>query len=195
MISFHFRSSMKGLKDSAVGNTVFQALINQQRKIESHAVPGHGVASLSARVAIGGAVGSMLPVIEDSDIAECITSLRQRVLGKCQPFSSFLHSLLCQCFVLLLRSKILNGDVKSDPLHVMNIISLDIKLWVCTSGEERWILGADFLLIWRIEALAALPCTLGTSSENLNQSCRNHGETGVSEADNSSQVLSSVKVL
>ena len=44
MINFHFRSDMKGLEDSAVGNTIFQVIINQQRKIESHAVPGHGIA-------------------------------------------------------------------------------------------------------------------------------------------------------
>ena len=63
---------------------------------------------------------------------------------------------------------------------------------MCTSGEERWIWGADFVLIWWTEAL---PCTLGSSIDDLNQTCRNHGEIEVSEADKISQVLWSVKVL
>ena len=38
-----FYSNMKGIKNSAAGNTVFRVVINRQRKIESHAVPGHGI--------------------------------------------------------------------------------------------------------------------------------------------------------
>ena len=37
-----FYSNIKGIKNSAAGNTVFRVVINQQ-KIESHAVPGHGI--------------------------------------------------------------------------------------------------------------------------------------------------------
>ena len=34
---------MKGLKDSTIGNSVLYVVSNQWRKIESHAVPGHGI--------------------------------------------------------------------------------------------------------------------------------------------------------
>ena len=34
-----FHSNIKGVEDFAVGKTIFQVIINGQRKIESHATP------------------------------------------------------------------------------------------------------------------------------------------------------------
>ena len=35
---------MKGFEDSTIGNTVLHEVSSHQRMIESHAVPGHGIA-------------------------------------------------------------------------------------------------------------------------------------------------------
>ena len=43
--AFMFHSDMKGLKDSIVGNSILRGVSSQWRKIESHAVPGHGISS------------------------------------------------------------------------------------------------------------------------------------------------------